>query len=103
MRLGWYCYLEQTLEFPFEAMWNTGKHAQQPVEVLGMADEDDCTTDMLVTVKCQEGTLADELGVPLTKISALAENSTRKNAIEDWQYWLNQGGELIAPDEWEEY
>jgi hypothetical protein len=103
MRLGWYYYLEGKLEFPFEALWQSGKTSQQTVEVLGMAHEDDCTTDMLVVIKYQEGKLSDELVVPLTEISLQGENSLREDAIADWLYWLDHGGQLVDPDEYEEY
>lgn len=102
--MGWYCYLQDKLAFPYEAIWKVGKRAQpETVEVLGMAHTDDCTTDIQVVIRVREGEVADDLVVPLATVDSVDGHPTRDEAIGDWVYWLGQGNRLIAPDEYEAY
>ena len=54
--MGWYYYLEDTLQFPFTAVCN-GKRAISPllvedeVDVIGMAPEEECEKEMFVTIR----------------------------------------------------
>jgi Calcium binding len=52
--MGWYYYLDECLNFPFNAKWakkgRKGTAPEKDVEVLAMAPEDDCLRDMLVEV-----------------------------------------------------
>ena len=53
--MGWYCYLQDKITFPFLARWKkktkkTGAIAEKEVEVLSMASEEDCESNMYVEV-----------------------------------------------------
>ncbi len=52
--MGWYYYLDDTLNCPFLAIWKKkrGKNSteEKQVEVQGMAPEDQCLKDMFVEV-----------------------------------------------------
>ena len=90
--LGWYYYLEGKLKFPFRAAC-IKERATSPlrlgekVEVLKMAPEEDCEGDMLVIIRWADRTL----GVPLSQLKGIAVDKTTKQAVDDWNYWLNQG------------
>ncbi|MEM0979620.1 MAG: calcium-binding protein [Cyanobacteria bacterium P01_H01_bin.58] len=86
--MGWYYYLENTLQFPFAAIWigSEGKDGDA-VEVLGMAEEEECTQEILVEV----GFEGDAFTVPLLKIAAPAASAKIREAIADWHYWIDQG------------
>lgn len=83
--MGWYCYLEVSLAFPFEARirielptspLNTG----EKVEVLGMAPEEVCEADMLVWVRWPKRKLA----VPLSQLVPLINDEATNEAVADW-------------------
>lgn len=102
--MGWYYYLEDKLAFPFAAKWLTGKTSTNDiVQVQGMASEEECKTDMLVEIEYSDGELKDVFTVPLADIQPVENEHERMQAFGDWQYWLEQGNELIDPDEYEEY
>jgi hypothetical protein len=94
--MGWYCYLEDTLEFPFTAHCSV-KRAISPlrvgdeVEVIGMPPESECEREMFVLIRWEK----EGLGVPLAqlKVGRGAEPRTRQ-AVEDWLYWVKQGYEF---------
>jgi hypothetical protein len=95
--MGWHCYLENTLHFPFTAHC-TKERAISPlqkgdeVEVTGMADSDECQNEMFVTIR-YEGKRG--LAVPLAQLKAGgdADEATRQ-AVADWLYWVNMGHEF---------
>jgi hypothetical protein len=94
--LGWHCYLQDQLQFPFKAKC-IAKRITSPlcvgdkVEVLGMPGEGECEHEMLVTIRWEK----DGLVVPLTQLkpAADADNET-KQAVGDWHYWVQQGYEF---------
>jgi hypothetical protein len=101
---GWYCHLEDRLDFPFEAEWLPAKQSTADlVEVIAMADSEDCEQDMFVQIRYPDDDDSDILTVPLTEIEPLGDHPEREQAIDDWKYWLAQGGGLIEPYEDEEY
>jgi hypothetical protein len=95
--MGWCCYLESTLHFPFTAHC-TGTRPISPlkkgdeVEVIGMAPESECEHEMFVMIRWgrKEG-----LGVPLAQLKpgGDADDETRQ-AVEDWLYWVKMGYEF---------
>ena len=90
---GWYCHLENELGFPFSAQCSAERSTSPlekggKLEVTGMAAQDDCETEMLVTVRWNKRTLAVPLG-QITPIPSTDEGT--KQAIADWHYWLEQG------------
>jgi hypothetical protein len=93
---GWYAYLEDALDFPFTAEC-TKKRQTSPlqvgdeVDVIGMADSEECKREMLVTIRWQK----DGLAVPLSQLkpNSRADEKTRE-AVADWLYWVEMGYEL---------
>ena len=94
--MGWYYYLEGTLQFPFPAKCivkrgSSPLKVKDKVEVVGMADEEECQREMLVTIRWDD----DKLDVPLSQLqpTAAADEETHQ-AVEDWHYWVNMGYEI---------
>ncbi len=91
--MGWYCYLENTLVFPFTARCIRARaisplKKNDKAEVIGMAPSDECGHDMFVMIRYGKSGLA----VPLAQLKPEkdAEDATRQ-AVEDWHYWVEQG------------
>ncbi|HKF35454.1 MAG TPA: calcium-binding protein [Ktedonobacteraceae bacterium] len=93
--LGWYYYLEGTLQFPFTARC-LARRATSPlevgdeVEVVGMPAEEECEQDMLVLIRWRP----HELAVPLRQLEGIQVDEQTQQAIEDWHYWVKQGYQL---------
>lgn len=90
--MGWYCYLENNLRFPFAAKCLVAKAVSplikgETVEVRRMAPADACSSDMFVVVRWQRRTMA----VPLSQLSPLSADQSTVTAIGDWHYWMKQG------------
>ena len=94
--MGWYCYLKDTLNFPFLTRC-ISERAISPlrvgdeVEVVGMAPEDECKREMFV-----EASREDErnLAVPLTQLKVVHANKVTRQAVDDWHYWVEMGYEF---------
>jgi Calcium binding len=94
--MGWYCYLEDQLQFPFTATC-IGKRAISPlgikdeVEVIGMPGDDECQHEMFVTIRWDKSDLA----VPLVQLKPTrGTDEQTKEAVEDWHYWVQMGYEF---------
>lgn len=90
--LGWYYYLKDNLQFPFSATC-IAKRSISPlqikdeVEVLKMAEEDECEHDMFVIIRWEK----EGLAVPLSQLKPGRNvDSETKQAVEDWHYWVKQ-------------
>ena len=102
--MGWYCYLDDRLDYPFQAQWSGPEASESEiVQVVSMASEDECKTDILVEIERQDDEMTVVDYVPLAEITPLDNQPERTTAIEDWQYWLAQGNRLVDPAEYEEY
>jgi hypothetical protein len=93
--MGWYYYLQDTLQFPFTATCVTKRRTSplkegKVVEVMGMASTDDCEHEMFVEVEWD----GDILAVPLIQLEATDVDEETQQAIEDWHYWVKQGYEF---------
>jgi len=83
------------LQFPFTARC-IARRATSPlevgdeVEVVGMPLECECEHDMFVLIRWRP----HELAVPLQQIEGIHVDEQIKQAIEDWNYWVNQGYQL---------
>ena len=93
--MGWSCYLEDQLQFPFTATC-IAKRAISPlqikdeVEVIGMPGEDECEHEVFVTIRWEK----DGLAVPLSLLKPTKDTDEQtKQAVEDWHYWVNMGYE----------
>ena len=90
--MGWYCYLEEQLAFPFRASVRkamdsspllTGEH----VSVTGLAHEDLCRVGIFVWVRWGER----DVVAPLAQIVPLSGDKPTRVAVADWHYWHDQG------------
>ena len=93
--MGWYYYLEERLEFPFKARCKSKREIspldiEEEVEVIGMAAEEECESEMFVRLRWRGARLA----VPLTQLKPLAAKPKTKEAVADWQYWVSRGYEF---------
>lgn len=91
-RGGWHYYLEEKLGVPFQARVRTELPVSpltlgEEVEVLGMAPDEVCESDMLVWVRRPKRNLA----VPLSQLLPLGNDKTINEAVADWHYWVSQG------------
>ena len=90
--MSWYYYLEGKLSFPFRARCTASKITSplkkgEDVEVVRMAPDEACATDMLVLVRWQ----GRKLAVPLAQLTAIDPDESTAEAIGDWHYWVAQG------------
>ena len=93
--MGWYCYLESTLNFPLTTRC-TARRAISPlrvkdeVEVIGMAPEEECHQEMFVMIRWEK----DGLAVPLSQLKVVDADERARQAVADWHYWVSQGYEF---------
>jgi hypothetical protein len=85
--MGWHCYLDDNIRFPFQAKCIAVKIVSplrkgESVEVLRMAPEDACSADMLVVIHWQDRTMA----IPLSQLAAVDPDDSTAEAIADWHY-----------------
>jgi hypothetical protein len=92
--MGWYCYLQDKLTFPFLARC-IAKRATSPlkvgdeVEVLGMAPDEECEREMFVVMRWEK----EGLAVPLSQLEVIHADDDGKTeqAACDWLYWSTKG------------
>ncbi len=90
--MGWYYYLADSLEFPFEATC-LNEHPKSPlkkgdsVEVVGMAKENKCLREMYVAIQWDE----QDLTIPLAQLQNTDGDGGTREALEDWHYWVGRG------------
>jgi hypothetical protein len=90
--LGWYYYLEEHITFPFKARCIFARKTSplkvgEIVEVLEMAGEYDCMSEMIVIIRFGDRTL----GVPLAQLEPVKDDPAMMEAIKDWHYWVGRG------------
>ena len=90
--MGWYYYLEDTLEFPFTARCITKRvisplRVDDKVEVIGMAPEEECEHEIFVLIRWKK----EDLGVPLAQLEPTTADEQTVQAVEDWHYWVDMG------------
>jgi hypothetical protein len=93
--MGWYYYLQDKITFPFTATCFTKRRISpikigETVEVVRMAPEEECESEMFVEIEWDDDTLA----VPLSQLEAAEADVGTQEAIADWHYWLEQGYEF---------
>lgn len=93
--MGWYYYLEERLKFPFKARCRSKReisplHVGEEVEVVGMAAEKECESEMFVRLRWRGAKLA----VPLSQLEPLAAKAKTKEAVADWHYWVGRSCEF---------
>jgi hypothetical protein len=90
--VAWYSYLEDKLSFPFRAeciavLASSPLRRGEMVEVVGLAAEDDCRSQMLVLI--QFG--GRKMGVPLAQLEPIGVDAGARQALDDWRYWVGAG------------
>ncbi len=93
--MGWYYYLEDHLEFPFTAKCIAAKSISplkvgEEVEVLCMAQEDECDHEILVTIRWEKRKFA----APFAQLGSVRASRETITAVEDWRYWVTRGYEF---------
>ena len=93
---GWYCYLEEKLDFPFLTRCIRERpisplRVGDEVEVVGMAPEDECEREMFVETPWEH---KRTLAVPLSQLKVVHGDEGTKQAVEDWHYWVEMGYEF---------
>lgn len=89
---GWYCYLEDRLQFPFSAKC-VAKRAVSPlkvkdeVEVIGVAPDEECGSEIFVMIRWEK----DGLAVPLAQLEPIDAGAETTQAVADWHYWVEMG------------
>jgi Calcium binding len=95
--MGWYYYLDDMLNFPFNAKWvKKGRKPsttvkEKEVEVLGMASEDECLRDMLVEIVAVGGSDEDVEVARLSDLTVMETDDETREALADWYYWQARG------------
>lgn len=90
--VGWHCYLDDRIQFPFQAKC-VARRIISPlregdfIEVHRMAPEDACSTEMLVLIRWHGRAMA----VPLSQLEAIDADAATAEAIGDWHYWVARG------------
>jgi hypothetical protein len=92
---GWHCYLEDHLTVPFKAKCVAERTISplkrgEVVEVIGMADQDDCLHEMFVIIRF----LNRRFAVPLVQLEPLDADESTVEAVGDWHYWMGQDYQL---------
>ena len=93
--MGWYYYLEERMTVPFKARCEFKRGisplcAGEKVDVLGMAPEAECQSEMFVRVWWH----GRKLVVPLSQFDPLAADPQTKQVVADWHYWVSRGYEF---------
>ena len=90
--MGWYYYLEERLKVPFKARCKSKREISplrvgEDVDVIGMAPEAECESEMFVRVLW----CGRRLAVPLSQLKPRGVDATTREAVGDWHYWVVRG------------
>lgn len=90
--MGWYYYLEDKLQFPFQARCVAERKISplsvgDKVKVVGMAPTDECLHEVFVEIQWHRKKLA----VPLAQLEATGVDPDTQEGVDDWHYWVKMG------------
>ena len=93
--MGWYYYLHDKMKVPFKARCRFARpisvlKVKEEVEVLGMAPEEECNSEIFVWVRRAGARMA----VPLAQLQPLSKDQETQDSVGDWLYWIDRGYEL---------
>jgi len=85
-------YLEEKLKVPFKARCKIKREISplrvgEEVNVLGMAREKECSSEIFIQIRWRGCGLA----VPLSQLKPLGVDATTREAVGDWHYWVARG------------
>lgn len=89
--MGWHIYLDETMDFPFEARCIEEQEVSplnegETVRVVGKPSAEPSLRQQFVTIEWMD----QEFGVPLEQLEPLEASSDAEQAIEDWHYWIER-------------
>jgi len=89
--MGWHIYLEETMDFPFEARCIEEQEVSplekdETVQVVGKPSSEPSFRQQFVTVEWMDR----EFGVPLSQLVPVDASSNTEQAVSDWHYWLER-------------
>ena len=89
--MGWHIYLEETLDFPFEARCIDQQEVSpleegETVRVVGKPSSEPSLRQQFVTIDWMDR----EFGVPLSQLEPVKASADTEQAVSDWHYWLNR-------------
>ncbi len=89
--MGWHIYLEETMDFPFEARCIEEQEVSpldegETIRVVGKPSSEPSLRQQFVTIEWMDR----EFGVPLSQLEPVDVGDDTKQAIEDWHYWLER-------------
>jgi hypothetical protein len=92
---GWFCSLEDTIGSSVRCRCRKTRSMSplkvgDVVDILGMAPQDDCESEMFVCIRWDDRKLA----VPLEQLEPIEGDPKAIEIIEDWLYWCLMGYEF---------
>jgi len=93
--IGWYCSIENTVENNVRCRCRktcsmSPLKVGEEVDILSVAPDDDCESELFVFVQWNDRKLA----VPLEQLEPIAGDPKAIEIIEDWLYWCLMGYEF---------
>ncbi len=89
---AWHCYLQDTINFPFEAVCEK-QMIRSPLQI----GEQVTATDLAKINDCGEGIviiinwMGRNFAIPLEQLKPADANADFSEAVEDWKYWVSAG------------
>lgn len=89
--MGWHIYLEETMDFPFEARCIEEQEVSpldegETVRVVGKPSSEPSLRQQFATIDWK----GREFGVPLSQLEPVDVSDDTEQAVSDWHYWLNR-------------
>ena len=89
--MGWHIYLEETMEFPFDARCIEEQDVSpleegETVRVVGKPSSEPSLRQQFVTIEWMDR----EVGVPLSQLELVDASDDTEQAVSDWHYWLDR-------------
>ena len=89
--MGWHIYLEETMEFLFEARCIEEQEVSpleegETVRVVGKPSSEPSLRQQFVTIQWMDR----EFGVPLSQLEPVEASTATEQAVSDWHYWLER-------------
>jgi Calcium binding len=88
--IGWLTYLQEHLNFPFEATYHPEDEEARQVTVQDLENDEEALDQGFIEFNIEiddDG----ECWVALEEITPLESNPEAVQAVEDWRYWLARG------------